>query len=93
MVLAFDNAGDFAKAVYGEPQHAGPNGAIAMTPPSAKMAGGNKSRKDRKNNKSRNNNKRHNNKNQNGGNNKSRKNQNGGNNKSRNNNKNQNGGK
>ena len=85
MVLAFDNAGDYAKAVYGEPQHAGPNGAIAMSAPVGKMTGGNKSRKDRNSRKNR----------------KDRKNQNGGKNKSRNNrksrrdrkNKNQNGGK
>ena len=93
MVLAFDNAGDYAKAVYGEPQHAGPNGAIAMSAPVGKMTGGNKSRKDRnKSRKDRNKSRKDR---------KDRKNQNGGKNKSRNNrksrrdrkNKNQNGGK
>jgi hypothetical protein len=80
MVLAFDNAGDFAKAVYGEPQHAGVNGAIAMTAPVPKMTGGNKSRRNRKDRNSRKN--------------KSRRNQNGGKrNNRRNSRRNQNGGK
>jgi hypothetical protein len=70
MVLAFDNAGSFAKAVYGENQHAGSNGAIAMSEPVPKMTGGNKSRRNRNNrkNKSRNRrNRRNSRRNQNGG--------------------------
>lgn len=84
MVLAFNNAGDFAKAVYGDPQHAGSNGAIAMTAPVGNMTGGNKSRKNNKNRK-----------NQNGGKNKSRNSRSRNNRKSRRDrkNKNQNGGK
>ncbi len=35
MALAFNNTGDYAKAVYGDQQHAGPNGSIAMSSPSA----------------------------------------------------------
>ncbi len=54
MALAFNNTGDYAKAVYGEQQHAGPSGSIAMASPSAPVAmkGGqrkNKSQKQRKN--------------------------------------------
>ena len=87
MVLAFNNAGDFAKAVYGDPQHAGSNGAIAMTAPVGNMTGGNKSRKNNKSRKDR--------KNQNGGKNKSRNSRSRNNRKSRRDrkNKNQNGGK
>jgi hypothetical protein len=73
MVLAFDNAGSFAKAVYGENQHAGANGAIAMSEPVPKMTGGNKSRRNRKDRKDRKNksrnrrNRRNSRRNQNGG--------------------------
>jgi len=50
MVLAFDNAGDFAKAVYGDSssQTAGANGAIVQHNPSATapvaMSGGKRKR-------------------------------------------------
>lgn len=76
MALAYQNSGDFAKAVYGDAsqQHAGPSGSIAMASPSAPVAlkGGNKSKKNQKNqknkknggNKSKKNNKSQRNKNQ-----------------------------
>jgi hypothetical protein len=40
MALAYQNTGDFAKAVYGDAsqQHVGANGAIAMASPSAPVA-------------------------------------------------------
>jgi len=46
MVLAFNSTGDFAKAVYGDSsaQHAGTNGGIAATNPSAPMTGGRRRR-------------------------------------------------
>lgn len=46
MVLAFNSTGDFAKAVYGDSsaQHAGTNGGIATTNPSAPMTGGRRRR-------------------------------------------------
>ncbi len=46
MVLAFNSGGDFAKAVYGDSsaQHAGTNGGIATTNPSAPMTGGRRRR-------------------------------------------------
>ena len=49
MALAYQNTGDFAKAVYGEQHHAGANGAIAMASPSAPVAlkGGNKSQRNK----------------------------------------------
>ena len=45
MVLAFNSTGDFAKAVYGDSsaQHAGTNGGIAASNPSAAMTGGRRS--------------------------------------------------
>ena len=45
MVLAFNSTGDFAKAVYGDSsaQHAGTNGGIAASKPSAAMTGGRRS--------------------------------------------------
>ena len=46
MVLAFDQAGDFAKAVYGGEQHTGANGAIAMNNV-ASMQGGRSQRNKR----------------------------------------------
>ena len=58
MVLAFDNAGDFAKAVYGDSssQHAGTNGVIASTNPSATapvaMSGGKRKRQSQRQNQS-----------------------------------------
>lgn len=61
MALAYQNSGDFAKAVYGGPseQHAGPSGSIAMNNTSAPVAikGGsrrNKSQKNQKNQKNKN---------------------------------------
>jgi hypothetical protein len=61
MALAYQNSGDFAKAVYGDAssQHAGPSGSIAMANPSAPVAlkGGsrrNKSQKNQKNQKNKN---------------------------------------
>jgi hypothetical protein len=47
MVLAFNNTGDFAKAVYGDSsaQHAGTNGGIAASNPSAAMTGGRRSKR------------------------------------------------
>ena len=56
MVLAFNNGGDFAKAVYGDSssQHAGANGAIATTNPSATapvaMSGGKRKRRSQRQN-------------------------------------------
>ena len=49
MALAYQNTGDFAKAVYGDQHHAGTNGAIAMASPSAPVAlkGGNKSQRNK----------------------------------------------
>jgi len=49
MALAYQNTGDFAKAVYGDQHHAGANGAIAMASPSAPVAlkGGNKSQRNK----------------------------------------------
>jgi hypothetical protein len=51
MALAYQNTGDFAKAVYGDASqhHAGANGAIAMASPSAPVAlkGGNKSQRNK----------------------------------------------
>jgi hypothetical protein len=49
MVLAFNNAGDFAKTVYGDSssQHADPSGSIATSNPSMKMAGGRRRRSQR----------------------------------------------
>lgn len=40
MVLAYQNTGEFAKAVFGDAsqQHVGANGAIAMASPSAPVA-------------------------------------------------------
>ena len=82
MVLAFDNAGDFAKAVYGDAsqQQAGTNNVIASTNPSSSMKGGknnsknnskkNDKKNDKKNNKKRggkNNSKKNNSKKQRGG--------------------------
>ena len=80
MVLAFDNAGSFAKAVYGDAssQHVGTNGAIATSNPSTTMKGGrNRSRRNQNGNR-----------NQNGGRNNSRR-----NNSRRNNSRRQRGGK
>ena len=53
MSLAYQNSGDFAKAIYGEQQHAGPSGSIAMAIPSAHLAlnGGSRKNKSNKNNK------------------------------------------
>ena len=78
MVLAFDNAGDFAKAVYGDAsqQQAGTNNVIASTNPSSSMKGGknnsknNSKKNDKKNDKKRggkNNSKKNNSKKQRGG--------------------------
>ncbi len=51
MALAYQNTGDFAKAVYGDAsqQHVGANGAIAMASPSAPVAlkGGKKSQRNK----------------------------------------------
>lgn len=54
MALAFNNTGDYAKAVYGEQQHAGPSGSIAMSTPSAPVAmkGGRRKNKSQNKNKS-----------------------------------------
>lgn len=53
MVLAFNNGGDFAKAVYGENQSADSNGTIHMNNVGAMQGGNKKSRR----NKNKNNNK------------------------------------
>ncbi len=62
MALAYQNSGDFAKAVYGDAsqQHAGPSGSIAMASPSAPVAlkGGNKSKKNNKSQRNKNKNQR-----------------------------------
>ena len=54
MALAFNNTGDYAKAVYGEQQHAGPSGSIAMSSPFAPvtMKGGRRKNKSQNKNKS-----------------------------------------
>jgi hypothetical protein len=91
MVLAFDNAGSFAKAVYGDAssQHVGTNGAIATSNPSTTMKGGrNRSRRNQNGNRNRSR------RNQTGNRNRSRRNQTGGrNNSRRNNSRRQRGGK
>lgn len=60
MVLAYENSGAFAQAVYGNStsQHAGPNGSIAMNHVGSggaevKMAGGRNQSKKRNQNKKR----------------------------------------
>ncbi len=69
MSLNFQNAGDYAKAVYGDAnsQHVGSNGAIAMNNVSSVGMKGGKNKNQSKKNQSK--------KNQRGGNNKSKKNQ------------------
>ena len=75
MVLAFDNAGDFAKAVYGDAsqQHAGTNNAIASVNPSL-MKGGNSKKNDMKKGGKKNNSKKNNSKKRGGKNNSKRQN-------------------